>query len=178
MDVAKAPVVVLLADTEVLLRRCLLLEPRHEVSGLGRLNRRLPAQGRRPLPVSRSASRSITCSAIVPVPVIHRSRALPVRFRRACARSGGIVRARRQLGLIRGGEREAVCRTRPPRDASGLRARAYRSSASTRTCRATGSRARLQHPQVELEAVHQGQGQRMVDLLVNRPGLRIDGRQA
>ena len=27
----------------------------------------------------------------VPVPVVHRSRALPVRFSRACARSGGIV---------------------------------------------------------------------------------------
>ena len=92
VHVAQAPGVVLLADAGWTgLRRRLLLEPRDELAvaccALDRLlERRAVALG---LLFEREQVGALVLD--VPMPAIHRSRALPMRFTCACASNGGTL---------------------------------------------------------------------------------------
>ena len=152
-------------------------------SAVARLRRLRSRASSRPLPPATrfsSASRSVTCCAIVPVPVIQRSRALPVRLTRACARSGGIVRScARQLFLVGGRERKGV---RPELDDRVVgrplvRGRVALVGPQRLVVRGI-ARPRAQHAQIEVEPVHQRADERVIDLLLDRPALRIDALPA
>ena len=81
--------------------------------------------------VFRPGSRSATCFCIVPMPVTHRSRALPTRLTRRLASSGGIVRSSpARLARRRATAETCTSTARPGADASALRARACRSAPS------------------------------------------------
>ena len=143
VDVAQAPVVGLLADARTA-RSCpapaARATRRTPRSRRGRRQWRGAGRGRRPDVFAARSSRLLTWPCIVPVPVIQRSRALPVRFSRACCSNGGTVRSCVvELRLVVAAQVETRTATvRPGRGAPVPRVRACRSARSRRTGRRPG----------------------------------------